>query len=140
MDTEKLIALAESLNVARYDANAIEETAPQSDAYGSISLALKQVLDHIVGSKLEAERVYGFLVETDEPIRRCLVAGYELTQRTNSNSWKVTDSENGRTVGRIYLDSYARYSPERAIDRVLPIRPTLDDALFTLVQDYRHNR
>jgi hypothetical protein len=135
---DKLIELAESLNVARYAANDIKATAPQSDAYGSIAEALVKVLVHIVGGEEEAQRVYEFLIETDEPIRRCLVAGYGVEARSIGNSWKVTDPD-GETIGRIYLNGYGRYSPERAIDRVIAIQPTLDAAVFALVQDFRHS-
>lgn len=136
---EKLIALAESLDKLRMDANDIPETAPQGDAYGDIAEALKKVLVHIVGSKEEAERVYDFLSETNEPIRNALIMGYDVTSRGLSDSWKVTNSD-GETVGRVYLDAYHRYSPERAIDRVLPLQDSMAAAILTLVQDYRHNR
>lgn len=136
---EKLIKFAESLTAALWEANANEETAPQSDAFGDIANALVKVLAHIVGSKEEAERVYGFLMETNEPIRNCLIAGYDVTARGLSDSWKVTNAD-GETVGRVYLDAYHRYSPERAIDRVLPLQDSMAAAILTLVQDYRHNR
>lgn len=135
---EKLIALAEALDAARRVANELEETAPQADAYGDIAEAIKKVLFHIVGSKEEAERVYDFLIETDEPIRDCLVAGYDVTARGISDSYKITNRD-GETIGRVYLD-LSRYSPERAVDRVLPLQDSMAAAIFTLVQDYRLNR
>jgi hypothetical protein len=139
MDFEKLIELAESLNVARYDANAIPEVASQDDAYGDIAEALKKVLRRIVGTREEAERVYGFIVESDEPVRNCLVAGYDVTQRGWSDSWKVTNQD-GETVGRVYLETYGRYSPEPSVNRVLPMQDSMAAAIFALVQNYRHNR
>lgn len=136
---EKLIALAESLAVALYDANAIDATAPTSDAFGSISEALQKVLVHIVGSKDEAERVYGFMIETQEPLRNCLIAGYDVTQRSFSDSWKVTNPE-GVTIGRVYLDYREGYSPEPNAMLALPSEKTMTAAVFALVQHYRANR
>jgi hypothetical protein len=135
---EKLIALAESLAVALWEANANDETAPQSDAFGSIADALVKVLAHIVGSPEEAQRVYDYMIETNESLRACLVAGYDFTPRF-SNSWTVTNRD-GATIGRIYLNAAGAYSPEPRIDRVLPTRYSMGAALFELVQDYRLNR
>jgi hypothetical protein len=139
MDFEKLIALAESLNVARYDANAIPEVAPQDDAYGDIAEALKKVLRRIVGTRAEAERVYDLLIDSDEPVRNCLIMGYETVQRGMSDSWKVVNQD-GETVGRVYLDAYHRYSPEPSVDRVLPLQQSMAAAIFALAQHDRHNR
>ena len=136
---EKLIALAESLTTALYEANAIEATAPQSDAFGSIAEALQKVLVHIVGSKEEADRVWSYMMETNEPVRNCLIMGYDVTARGMSDSWKVTNPE-GVTIGRVYLDMREGYSPEPRVDRVLPSQKSMAAAIFTLVQDYRANR
>ena len=133
---DKLIELAETLNAARYDANAIETTAPQADAYGDVSEALKKVLSHIVGSREEAEKVYEYLIETDEPIRNCLIMGYETTQRGMSDSWKVVNKD-GETVGRVYLDGYHRYSPEPDALHALPPQKTMAGAILALAQNYR---
>jgi hypothetical protein len=44
MDDKALIILAEMLNKARIQANAIEATAPQSGVYGDIAKALQDTL------------------------------------------------------------------------------------------------
>jgi hypothetical protein len=131
-----LITLAEKLDAARKLANEIEATAPTADVYGDVSSALTKTLAHIVGSREEAERVHSYIIETGESVRWCLVAGYDVTARPIGNSWKVTDPE-GETIGRIYLNRGGSYSPERAINRILPSQYSLDAAVFEIVQDFR---
>jgi hypothetical protein len=133
---DKLIELAESLNAARYDANAIEATAPTADAYGSISEALKKVLAHIVG--VDAQEVYEYMIDNGEGVRYNLTMGYDVVPSYRSNAWKVV--RDGETIGRIYLDKAGFYSPERAIDRVLAEVQTLDAAKFAIVQSYRADK
>ena len=69
---EELLALAEALDKARMAANAIEATAPQSDAYGDIETALATVLAHIVGSRSAAGDVIRLLAENGDSLTTTL--------------------------------------------------------------------
>lgn len=63
MDTKALIILAEMLNKARIQANAIEATAPQSGVYGDIVTSLKRTLAILTGDAHSASRVYEELLD-----------------------------------------------------------------------------
>lgn len=74
---EALIDLAETLDRARRQANAIEETADQFGVYGDVCVALKEVLLLIEGGyKTEA---YGHILDDGSTVREALdlVAGGE---------------------------------------------------------------
>lgn len=133
---EKLIELAESLLSAMMAANAIDVTAPQNDAYGTIEDGLRKVLAHIVGP--DVEEVLEEIIDNGESVRYNLTAGYDLDTTYRSNSWKVV--RDGETIGRIYLDKAGFYSPERSIDRVLAEVQTLDAAKLAIVQSYRADK
>lgn len=58
MDTKALIILAEMLNKARIQANAIEATESQDGVYGEIVTSLKRTLAIMTGDAHTASRVY----------------------------------------------------------------------------------
>lgn len=62
MDEKALIILAEMLNKARIQANAIEATAPQSGVYGEIVTSLKRTLA-ILTDAHRASRIYEALLD-----------------------------------------------------------------------------
>lgn len=62
MDNRPLINLAETLNTARIEANAIEETAPQGEVYGDISQIMVEVLCMITGRN-EVGDIYDSLLD-----------------------------------------------------------------------------
>lgn len=62
MDTQALIILAEMLDKARLQANAIEVTASQSYVYGDIAETLKEVLTLITDGPVSAQ-VYDALLD-----------------------------------------------------------------------------
>ena len=62
-DEKALIILAEILNKARIQANAIEVTAPQSGVYGDIVTSLKRTLVLLTNDAHTASRVYEALLD-----------------------------------------------------------------------------
>lgn len=64
MDDKALIILAEMLNKARIQANAIEVTAPESGVYGDIVKSLKRTLAILTGDAHTASRVYEALLDS----------------------------------------------------------------------------
>lgn len=62
MDEKALIILAEMLNKARIQANAIEVTAPQSGVYGDIVKPLKLTLALLTDAHT-ASRIYDALLD-----------------------------------------------------------------------------
>jgi hypothetical protein len=79
--TEELILLAETLDAARRQANAIGDSgvSSQSGVYGTIALALGYTLEHIIWTGKEAtlrataSRVYGSILE-GKSVREALAA------------------------------------------------------------------
>lgn len=71
MDREALIILAEMLDKARHQANAIDVTAPQSYVYGDIAETLKEVLALITDGPVSAQ-VYDALLD-GSTVREALV-------------------------------------------------------------------
>lgn len=63
MNTEAITTLASSLNIARIQANAIEEAAPQNGVYGDVSTALKNTLFLLVPSRARVDAVYQGLLD-----------------------------------------------------------------------------
>jgi hypothetical protein len=55
MDEKALIILAEMLNKARIQANAIEATAPQSGVYGHVARALNETLALLTDAEKAAD-------------------------------------------------------------------------------------
>lgn len=68
---EALIELAETLDKARLQANAIEEAAPQRGVYGDIHIALVNTLALITD---DHEAVYASIMEDGNTVRQALKA------------------------------------------------------------------
>lgn len=71
----ELIALAETIDTARRQANAIEATAPQIGVYGKMATALVDTLTLVLGSYSVASNAYSLILDGDtvvEAIRKVL--------------------------------------------------------------------
>lgn len=71
MDKEALIILAEMLDKARIQANAIEATAPQDGVYGRIVIAEVETLA-LVTDAYVAQRVYADILKSGNTVREAL--------------------------------------------------------------------
>lgn len=88
---DSLVKLAETLDEARKQANAIEKTAPQGGVYGAISNAEIQVLQYALGETTGLD-VYDNIVQDGNSVRRAIRM---VTERnTGKAGWvKVTTTE-----------------------------------------------
>lgn len=73
MDKEALITLAETLDHARLQANAIEATAPQSGVYGRIVIAEIETLS-LITDAYTSQRVYDEILNSGISVREALAA------------------------------------------------------------------
>ena len=72
MDREALIILAEMLDKARIQANAIDAAAPQSGVYGKIRVAFIDTLTLITEDYSVALDVYTSIMEDGNTVRQAL--------------------------------------------------------------------
>jgi hypothetical protein len=72
---EALIELAETLDKARLQANAIETTAPQRGVYGKIAVVLTDTLEQVFeGNVTHAFLTYDAMVESGLTVREALAS------------------------------------------------------------------
>lgn len=71
MDEKALIILAQMLDKARIQANAIEVTAPQSGVYGDIAKALEGTLTFLTDAGIAA-RIYDDIIENGSSVQEAV--------------------------------------------------------------------
>lgn len=74
MDHKALVILAQMLDKARIQANAIEVTAPQSGVYGDIANALQQTLTFLTDDAAAANRIYDDIIENGSSVKEAVKA------------------------------------------------------------------
>lgn len=74
MEDKALTILAEMLNKARIQANAIEMTAPQSGVYGDIVKALNDTLVILTDSPSLAAQVYASILDDGCTVQEAITA------------------------------------------------------------------